>query len=170
MNYNNNQNNILLNKLLIYYQEDNNMQKLINILNETNNISLRLIDWFVTNYSKTKYISYTIDDKTFNVFQSYKLMGKSFKKKKFDPFCRGDRILLTHDNQNFETTIGQLNFFKWAFTNNIVDYIIQNREFLKNEHTNFVKENKNKIKNKNVDVNAILNVYDKNVEIVASFN
>tara|TARA_B100000963_G_scaffold361870_1_gene400440 strand:+ start:4400 stop:4912 length:513 start_codon:yes stop_codon:yes gene_type:complete len=170
MNYNNNQNNILLNKLLIYYNDNNVMKTFTNIINGKMGISLRLIDWFVTNYSKNHYIIYKISNKEFNVFQSYKLMGKSFKKKKFDPFCRGDRILLNFDGFNLETTIGQLNFFKWAISNNIVDYILENKDFLDSEHSKYVCEIKKKKENKNLEVNAVLNVYDKNVEIIASFD
>ena len=170
MNYNNNQNNILLNKLLIFYDNDNIMNKFVNIIHGKYGVSLRLIDWFVTNYSKSKNIIYNINEKQFNVFQNYKLMGKSFKKKKFDPFCRGDRIILNYKTLSIETTVGQLNFFKWAISNNIVDYITENKIFLDNEHSKYVHENKMKKENKNMEVNAVFNVYDKNVELIASFD
>ncbi len=180
MNYNNNQNNILLDKLLIYYNENNNMYELIKILNGYYNVSLRLIDWFVTNYSKNKTIIYKIENNNFNVYQSYKLMGKSFKKKKFDPFCRGDRIMLSHENYNFETTVGQLNFFKWLISNKIFNYILENKDFLENEMSKNIKNNKdnkdknynddNKDNNNKINVNAIQKIHDENVELIVSFN
>ena len=48
--------NILLDSLKIFYEKPENKQKLLDILNNTNNISLRIIDWFVTNYSKKNVI------------------------------------------------------------------------------------------------------------------
>ena len=46
------ENNILLNSLQKYYMDNKNSSKLLEILKEENKISLRIIDWFVTNYSK----------------------------------------------------------------------------------------------------------------------
>jgi len=37
----------------------------------------------------------------------------------FDPFCRWKRIAF-HD---ISTTVGQLNFFEWAITDDILDYL-----------------------------------------------
>ena len=53
------ENSVLLNSLQTYYRDNKNSSKLIEILKEENKISLRIIDWFVTNYSK-KIIYYTI--------------------------------------------------------------------------------------------------------------
>jgi hypothetical protein len=56
----------------------------------------------------------------------YKLKLKAYSKKRFDPFCRWDRITIPYKNGTFiQTTIGQLNFFKWAIENDIVQYIEQ---------------------------------------------
>lgn len=161
------QNNILLNKLLIFYEIDSNKEKFLNIINGKENISLRLIDWFVTNYCKNKHIIYNLNDKNFNIFQNYKLMLKSFKKKKFDPFCRSDRILLNFNNQTFETTVGQLNFFKWAIQNNIIEYIKLNKEDIEKDMNNNkkIKDNKNKL-----IINAEKKETDNNVELILSFN
>ena len=58
---------------------------------------------------------------------------KSYNKKNFDPFCRRDRINLYYNkNKYFSTTIGQLNFFKWAIENYIIDYISDNITKIKN--------------------------------------
>ena len=45
------QNSLLLNKLLEFYNKENNLQKILGIINGQSTISLRLIDWFATNYS-----------------------------------------------------------------------------------------------------------------------
>ena len=169
MNYNNNQNNILLNKLLNFYTLENT-NTFIDIIENKYNISLRLIDWFVTIYCKNKHVQYPLNNNIFNVYQSYKLMGKSYKKRKFDPFCRGDRIFINHNNHEFETTIGQLNFFKWAMSNDIIKYISENKELLNNEMTEYIKEKNAKKNIKKLKINAEKNIHEKNIEIVVSFN
>ena len=50
---------VLLNSLSNFYNETNNRDKLLEVINNTNNI-LRIIDWFVTNYSKKFNIKYFI--------------------------------------------------------------------------------------------------------------
>jgi len=154
-------NTILLDSLTEYYKNDKNMKKLLEIILQTNNkISLRIIDWFVTNYSKKYNIYYSIyrtkngektfdstDNeeknnehmKVFNTYHSYKSQLKSYSKKKFDPFCRRDRIQFTYHEKNeeksIETTVGQLNFFKWAIDNLIIDYIIDQYTLIEEDMT-----------------------------------
>ena len=102
--------NVLLNSLKEFYENKENKNHLFDILNNTNNISLRIIDWFVTNYSKKNNTSYLINNKEliindensenakqFNVYYSYKAQLKSYSKKQFDPFCRRNRIEFTID-------------------------------------------------------------------------
>jgi hypothetical protein len=77
-------------------------------------MSLRLIDWFVTNYAKKYNISYIVKKQKFFVYNEYKNQLKAYSKKLFDPFCRRERILFqVADITPFETTVGKLNFFRW---------------------------------------------------------
>ena len=123
------QNDLLLNNLLQFYQTDNNMDKMLGIINGESRISLRIIDWFATNYAKKFYTVYQMEGTTnrFKVYNDYKLKLKAYSKKRFDPFCRWDRITIPYkDDAHIQTTIGQLNFFKWAIDNNVINYIEQN--------------------------------------------
>jgi hypothetical protein len=129
------QSDVLLTKLLKFYSENTNFDKMINIINGTSSISLRIVDWFVTNYSKKNYIVYMInkDNKIekVNVYNDYKLKLKAYSKKKFDPFCRWDRINVPYKEDKFiQTTLGQLNFFKWTIENQILEYIEQNYKII----------------------------------------
>ena len=108
----NTQNDLLLNSLLNYYEDDNKLKRLISIINGEHRISLRIIDWFVTNYAKQQFVVYIIDNRRFKVFHEYKLKLKAYSKKRFDPFCRWERITIPFGEKHMETTIGQLNFFK----------------------------------------------------------
>ena len=117
---------LLMCSLQNFYNNDTNLNKMLKILNQETKISLRIIDWFVTNYSKKYNIQYALEKtkETFNVYINYKLQLKGYSKKQFDPFCRRNRIKYYYNDTDFiVTTVGQLNFFKWALSNNIIDYI-----------------------------------------------
>ncbi len=134
---------LIFNKLKEFFTQDK-MDTLINILNGSSKISLRIVDWFVTNYTKKQNIilynkkkkqvmdkskknKYNIVEEQFNIYLNYKGQLKAYSKKNFDPFCRRERIDFYYDNDNFiVTTIGQLNFFRWAIQNKIIDYINNN--------------------------------------------
>lgn len=115
---------ILLQSLTKFYGKDENAQQLKNLLNKKDGISLRNIEWFVTNHSKKKKTTYkTIDGKEFVVHMAYKSSLDGYSKKLFDPFCRTERITFN----DLTTTIAQLNFIKWCIENNIIDYISKNK-------------------------------------------
>ena len=141
------QNNLLLNKLMQFYKKDNNFDKMLNIINGNSNISLRIVDWFATNYSKKNYTVYTIQSKNerFKVYNDYKLNLKAYSKKRFDPFCRWERITIPFNNKYIQTTIGQLNFFKWALENDVIKYIEENYDTIDNDMN--TRNSINKVKN-----------------------
>ena len=124
------QNSLLLQNLMSYYKRGDNLERMLRIINGEAHISLRIVDWFTTNYAKMDYTVYdlTSSGKRFKVYLDYKLKLRSYSKKNFDPFCRWDRINVPYkgDNTFIQTTIGQMNFFKWAFENEVINYIENN--------------------------------------------
>ena len=126
-------NKLLMYSLTKFYQKESNLTKLLSILNGDNKISLRIIDWFVTNYAKKKNIilhitsnNLDLSDSYLIVYLNYKSQLKAYSKKQFDPFCRRNRIDFFYDKVNMNkitTTTGQLNFFKWFIENNLYEYI-----------------------------------------------
>ena len=109
------QNDLLLNKLMIFYNADDNLNKMLCIINGESKISLRIVDWFSTNYAKKWFTVYDLEGcPRFRVYNDYKLKLKAYSKRRFDPFCRWERIKVPFGDQQYsiETTIGQLNFFK----------------------------------------------------------
>lgn len=161
------QNDLLLENLLKYYRSDGRMERVLPIINGESSMSIRIIDWFVTNYAKKYYTVYTIygndvrcDDEAesgggevgvmasasassvnsvistetsstecvptrrFKVYVDYKLKLKAYSKRRFDPFCRWQRISIPYKGGTYvQTTLGQLNFFRWALDNKILEYI-----------------------------------------------
>lgn len=93
-------------------------------------ISLRVIDWFVTNYSKKNAVHYPINDKQVCiVWQEYKQKLRGYSKSRFDPFCRHKRIRFhLGPSRSIVTTVGQLNFFRWAIENKIIEFIQEHRK------------------------------------------
>jgi len=107
-----------------FYNSRPDIDKIMPYLLGTAPISLRLIDFFVTNYCRKNFISYPLVDQEFLVYVSYKSQLKAYSKQFFDPNCRRERIVFQiYGQEPFRTTVGQLNFFRWAFENNILEYI-----------------------------------------------
>ncbi len=156
------------NKEKIYYEmidsffcncEKNNIYLMINIINGQSNISLRLLDWFVSRFSKTVILFNENKKEQFDIHISYKAQLKTYKKKYFDPFRRQNKFMYMYDkNKCINTTLGQLNFFRWAISNNVISYIHDNINMIlstmtiSNKKYKYIKNEKNqKINDKNKD-------------------
>ena len=117
-------------------------------------ISLRVIDWFVTNYSREHNVSY-INKRTgleFNVHKEYKACLKSNSKRQFDPFCRRNRINFYYrEDAKIQTTVGQLNFFRWAIENHVLDYIHQHLADIEKAMRVYVRSQREEKKNNDGD-------------------
>jgi hypothetical protein len=214
---------ILLKPLIEFYSNHNNLNKLLLILFfkkykknknsliqnifknsiQDTKISLRLIDWFVTNYCKKNTIIINIINKKtnnneiINIYQSYKSNLKAFSKQYFDPFRRNKKIFFifninsnnfniiknidilnnteinnTEINNNIkkeniiETTIGQLNFFKWIIENNIYEYICIHKKIIENDMILIQKENIKKKNDKNNLIYKNIKNSDGSIKIV----
>lgn len=180
------QNELLLNNLLEFYKHNDNLSKMLKIITGESRISLRIVDWFATNYAKKNYTLYDIETPTgelirFKVYLDYKLKLKAYSKRKFDPFCRWERISIPYkDGTCIETTIGQLNFFKWALENKVVNYIEDNYEIIEKDmncrnstskRKEMVAENtKTRKKREELSISAIRSIKKEEVEIVVKFH
>jgi hypothetical protein len=150
-----------------------NIKKMLNIINGDSEISLRILDWFVTRYSNKYKITINNgndDDNIFNVHISYKAQLKSYKKKYFDPFRRRKKFVYKYSTPDFKksiyTTIGQLNFFRWAINNKIIDYVEKyfnniikamnksNKDDKKKKKDKKDKKDKKEVSNKSADTQS----------------
>lgn len=123
---------VLLDSLRKFYENEQHLRVLTDVLRSSESqhkhISLRILDWLVTNYAKKHNIVYLIPGEdglpvTFNMFLEYKSQLKAYSKRFFDPFCRRERLEFTDaDGNAFYSTVGQLNFFRWALLHGVVDY------------------------------------------------
>jgi len=178
------QNELLLNNLMEFYKDENNLTNMLKIITGESKISLRIVDWFATNYAKKNYTLFSIEEndgsiKRFKVYFDYKLKLKAYRKRRFDPFCRWDRISIPYKNGTcIETTIGQLNFFKWAIENKVIDYIYEHYEEIEKDMNcrNSTSKRKDNIDNKKtrkkreeLSVSATKSIKKEEVEIVVHF-
>jgi hypothetical protein len=115
---------LIISSLQRFYGGRTDINEIVDLLKGTSEVSLRLIDWFVTNYSKANSTSYILNGQEFVVYMNYKNQLKAYSKKLFDPFCRRERISFQIPGyEAFLTTVGKLNFFRWALEKGILDYI-----------------------------------------------
>lgn len=112
---------LVLHRLTNFYTNVELLTRIQAIITGESKISLRLIDWLVTNYAKKHNISYLTkkDNRHVIVYLAYKSHLKAYSKKMFDPFCRWKRIKFLDMN----TTVGQLSFFEWAIQDEVLDYL-----------------------------------------------
>ena len=164
---------LLLSSLSIFYDKNEEYLNILKtIIDGKHQLSLRMIDWLITIYAKNNNMVYWInlnDDKIYydlpednsnnfkkiNLYLDYRSQLKSFKKINFDSFRRHDRIsFISNKGTTLETTIGQLNFFKWAFNNRVINYAIENQKIIydnmsKNSYKRTMKNKKNLVLPKN---------------------
>jgi len=177
-------------KITKFYENTDNLDRMLSIIKGETIVSLRIVDWFTTNYAKKNYTVYPIVDakgvaRRFKVYVEYKLKLDGYSKTFFDPFCRWDRINVPYKNDKYiETTIGQLNFFMWAIENNVIDYIEENYETIEKDmnsrnstskrkdsvavvSTNGAKTRK---KREELSISATKSIKKEDIEIIVSFN
>jgi hypothetical protein len=164
---------------------------MMNIINGESKISLRIVDWFVTNFAKKYYTVYdlpttrtngVVEISRFKVYNDYKLKLKAYSKRNFDPFCRWERISIPYDEEKYmETTLGQLNFFKWAIENNIIDFIRNHYSEIeedmnsrnstsKKKQEELSQNDKTRKKREELSVSACKCIKKENVKIIVKFS
>jgi hypothetical protein len=175
---------LLMNSLIHFFQHVENLNQVIPIITGKSYISLRILDWFVTNYSKKNNIHYQLTGedgkiKNFIVYLDYKAQLKAYSKQNFDPFCRRERIsFIDHNNNELITTIGQLNFFRWSIENNILIYIQSNYCEIEKDMNNSLKnlykkkegDDTSRRKRTELSICATKTVNKHNVSIIVKFD
>ena len=180
MSYNT-QNGLIMAKLLRYYSDSSKLDIMLDIINGVSPVSLRTVDWFATNYAKERYTIIEKNGQRFKVYDDYKLRLRSYSKKRFDPFCRHERIQIPYKNgQEVQTTIGQLNFFCWAIENGVIDYINEHHSLIEADMTSRNSSSRRKThisasgtktrkRREELSVLASKSIHKENVEIVVNF-
>lgn len=126
---------ILMISLSRFFGEESHVQRLVELVEPSSatagsgsgagRISLRLLDWFVTNFARDRNVVIDAPPASrFDVYRHYRTQLKAYSKQQFDPFRRRDRIMFHYGiDKSIETTVGQLNFFRWVIENGVLDYV-----------------------------------------------
>ena len=165
-------------KLIEFYNNPENLNILLPIILQKTRISLRSLDWFVTNYCKKFNINYILNNIAYFPFKNYKLQLKAYSKKFCDPFCRRERVIFDYQNnqildfkQNVKmahkeyiiTTIGQLNFFKFAIQDSIITYAIEHIAKIETDMNETLKNRDSE--KKNVKFMQVKNIKRKELSV-----
>jgi len=123
----------------------------VNIESDSNDSNSNNSNSNNSNNSNNSSLSSKNDYSSVNIM--YKAQLKSYKKKNFDPFRRDKKFYFPYDKDDptktILTTLGQLNFFKWAISSNIIASVEKNYERINKNIIESVKKN-NKQKNKKI--------------------
>jgi hypothetical protein len=131
---------LLMKSLTEFYTNELYIEQIKNIIDQNSVVSLRILDWFITNYSKKHRTIIFSKKGSFDVYQNYKLQLKSFSKRQFDPFCRKNKIIFYYnENDYIETSCGQLCFFRWCFENDILSFVKNNLSIIEQDMKNSLK-------------------------------
>lgn len=187
------QNSLMMRNLSVFYTNPLNLSRMLKLINGESKISLRIVEWFVTNYAKKNYTTFTFINPSgkevrFNVYANYKSFTKGYQKKRFDPFCRKNQVTIPFDhNTSIQTTVGQLNFFRWAIDNKVLDYIEEHYEdivedsqrtlfqihketLLDETQMDNVDKKRRRKKRKELSISAIKGIKKEYSEVIVSFN
>ena len=151
---------LIIASLQRFYATNPTIASVMPYLIGTADISLRIIDWFVTKFSRKHFTSYVLNGQRFVVYKSYKGQLDAYNKQYFDTNCRRERIQFSVAGYDpFITTIGKLNFFRWALESGLLTYIEANAETLKTGYNEFLKEttqNQKKLRQEATSANSTL--------------
>jgi len=88
-------------------------------------VSLRMLDWFCTNYAKNCRVVYVPGQggDVVDVHSSYKIALATFHKNMFDPFGRTGGGGAAEVGRGSRLKMRQKNFFRWAAESGVLDYV-----------------------------------------------
>ncbi|CAM9255863.1 unnamed protein product [Sphacelaria rigidula] len=120
---------VLLDSVLEWYNEDMvRVEAFLSIVKRKNGMSLRVIDWLVTNYSKTKSVVLETGGVPRDLNRDYQKNLSAYNKRNMDPFARKNKISITILGKEVRSsTVGQLNFFRWFLKNGVNFFLEENK-------------------------------------------
>lgn len=151
-----------LKEISSFYNKDRLKRTLVPLIQQKSSVSLRLLDWLCTNYSKVHNINYMIDldgnKILFNVHQSYKQWQRNYRRRLYDAFRRRNHVYFVSDGILHSTTVGQLNFVYWAVVYRVYDFLKENVQIVEDNMNTCLhnsRESKRITKRKRVELSEM---------------
>lgn len=136
----------LYNRLSQVLTDTDTLASVASVIEGQFNVSLRQLDWLVTNYAKRNALRVvSISGRSIYVHDEYKACLAVYRRRCFDPFCRAVRkrpdgghvdyavTLHTDAKTPLRTTLAQLNFLCWAHANGVLRYASRARETIESD-------------------------------------
>lgn len=139
-------------KLVCDFYTDKILEKhVLPLLLQKHVVSLRALDWLVTNYAKKTNVAIHRKEQDgsstmVNIYNSYNEWLRKHKRIFFDPFRRRQRIYFNLFGLWYETTIAQLIFLYWGISKHILKYVENNIEEINNDMNKKMAELRSKKK------------------------
>lgn len=131
------ENALLKESLIRFFQgKPERFMAFYDVVNKKTDYSLRVLEWFVTKHAGNHDVVIPLEKgKECNVALDYHNQMTSYQKKCFDPFRRHHKFVIADPKSglSFVTTVCQMNFFKWAIENKVLDYVKQNLDAIKED-------------------------------------
>lgn len=117
---------LMLRHLLPELTDDFLRTRVVPILTKQSAVSLRALDWAVVNYCKKWGVSIEHNQEIVDIYDAYINALNHWRRRNFDPFRRRTRVFFSVDDNEYETTCGQLHFLSWASKTGVYDYVAAN--------------------------------------------
>jgi len=132
------QTHLLAIKLMEFFKKEEHIKQIKDIVEQKSEVTLTLCDWFVTSYARYRCVEFEHPESkaTINVWQAYCAQLKEHTKRYSDPFNRNEKFEFEYNDKNEKivTSVRQLCFFRWAITSGVLQYIVKNVTFLRQQH------------------------------------
>lgn len=134
----------LLKELAEFFTDDLLRDYLLPLLSPaeggTGEMSRRVMDWFVVNYTKKWPVMYRWEvrpgwSEEVNVCRNYELHMKKYGKHSLDVFCRNkQRVYFQLDGRVLQSVVAQLNFVRWAIQYGVFQQLRARYDAVRDDH------------------------------------
>lgn len=121
-----------------FFADEANFSALKNLLSNKST-QPRLIDYYVTQYSKNNPEFFMTKESVEDVYTSYKLMLKGFHKRNFCLFCKKNYISLKCASSILVLPLAKVNVYKWLISNNIPALLSEKHATIQKKYYDFRK-------------------------------
>jgi len=117
---------LLAYKVINYFNKNKCFDRVLPFITRNSQISLRDLEAFVTKYANIHTVWYPHENTEYVLYDRYKAALNSYKKGRLDPFRRSERVVIKYNDQEIQSTLGQLNFLSFLVQSKALDYLENN--------------------------------------------